>query len=51
MKSMNLAEDASRLGERMKKAFLEAGGELLSNSVLYNIYMMTKVANDFGWYD
>lgn len=30
--------------------FLGTGCELLPNSVLYNIYMMTRAANDFGWY-
>ena len=27
-------------------SYLETGCELLPNSVLYNIYMMTKAAND-----
>lgn len=30
-------------------SYLESGCELLPNSVLYNIYMMTRAANDFGW--
>jgi uroporphyrinogen-III decarboxylase len=32
-------------------SYLEPGCELLPNLVLYNIYMVTKAVNDFGWYE